>query len=282
MTSYETAFTPVPKRIVPWNVIWHLVLSGRFFQLGIIPLFAGIALVYCYKPVIAEQVALSGPVASTAGRVTLSEDTGQTHNSDPIYVNFYTYTTPDAVTRKGVSYGMHVDPTSLQPVTVLYSVARPDLSHIVGMKPTLGSIHLSELSVVPLVVGVVMVLIGFYESYKLYYLLRQGKEGAGPLADKVQTNKSVNQHPVYQYFYNFTTPKGQVKKLTVSTFEWLSDSQSVLYTDKWNEFCQLTVGLPGKLIIANGQITSHSNLSQTFIIPTIAIALSIAIVAVLK
>jgi hypothetical protein len=280
MVGHDAVYPAVIKRQIPWDVFCHLAFSGRLLQLGIIPLLAGIALLYCAFPTIVTTAALKGKLLSAPGIVSLSQDTKETNKENqPIYENHYGFTSADGQSHRGISYGNYVDTAKLPDVTVRYSKIDPQLSVIQGMRGTKSSLLLAELSVVPLVIGLVLVVSGLFENWNVFNVLRQGSMGTAVLSDKQESKKTVNQHPVYLYVYDFTTPSGKVRRLSLNTFEWLSESQPVLYSNNAKEFAALIVAMPGKLSLASGKITSHTSLFQTMMMPLIGLFCAAGIVA---
>ena len=283
MPGQDAVYPAAVKRKIPWDVFCHLAFSGRLLQLGIIPLLCGIALLYCSLPTIVTTAALKGHLLSAPGTVYLSQDTNETNkHALPIYEDHYSFQTPDGKKYTGISYGSFIDTTSGTPVTIRYSPLNPALSVIQGMRGTRQSLFVAETSIIPLLIGLVLTISGLFENWNVYNVLRQGSLGSAVLADKQETKKQVNQHPVYHYVYDFTTPSGKIRRMTLNTFEWLSESQPVLYSNNASEFVALIVGMPGSLTLTNGQITSHSTLFQTMVVPLIAVVCALGIVVSLR
>jgi hypothetical protein len=282
MLGHEAVYLAAHPRKISLVLIGHLIVAQRNFQYGFVPFVLGAALLCHAFPVIKTAVDLRGPTASADGVLTSSRDTGRTSGLNAIYENRYFYVASDGTRHSGVSYGRPVAASAAANLPVIYSTDSESISVISGMSATTTPPWFASSLLLPFGAGLVMLAIALLSAFRNFRIVRFGQLGTARLIAKEESKKTVNQHPVYDYVYEFSAHGEKTAVLKVSTFEWLDDNQSVLYFIAHPSQCVLICAIPGKAAVTDAAATARDPLFPSLLIPMTATVIALAIAVALQ
>jgi hypothetical protein len=148
-----------------------------------------------------------GPHPTAQGVVLAVVDTGASEDEVRVQANHYEYSVAGR-SFHGISYttGSAAGPGAS--VTVEYDPAQPERSRIAGMRRSLFGPAAALAILFPLI-GLVLVILAGRIGAKRNRLLRDGLLATGTLTKKSATSMKVNQQPVFELTFAFTTRDGR-------------------------------------------------------------------------
>lgn len=197
-----------PPRRVSIALVLQTLFGGTLQQMGW--LFAGFGMVFVWAFVGQAEIAWSlraGDVGQAQAQVLGMVETGASINDRRVYGTRYRYSVAGS-DFEGLSYATGHHLREGQTATVEFSLARPQMSRIEGMRSALfGPLVLFVLIFPGL--GLAFVLGALPGRLRELQLLRHGLPGHGKLVDKSPTNMSINKQPVYRLRFEFKTQDGR-------------------------------------------------------------------------
>ncbi|HEU4522740.1 MAG TPA: DUF3592 domain-containing protein [Thermoanaerobaculia bacterium] len=160
-------------------------------------------------------VTLRGELERVAGRVTRVEETSASENETRVIANHYEYSVAGRPFQ-GVAYATGQRLSVGETVDVEYKPADPKLSRVPGMRRAMFSPFVLFVAIFPLI-GFGMVAGGMAMGGKRNHLLRNGLIAHGTLKEKLPTNITVNNMPVWKLVFEFSARDGRRHEATAKT-----------------------------------------------------------------
>lgn len=237
--------SPITRKIP--LVVQIKLFFNNWIIAGLICLLISIIILFILDDTLYEAIYFDESVRTANGSVVSSWVTDATINDVDVCATEYTFKNDGGVEYEGISYGS----TGLgkhTKVRVEYVYENPWISRIEGMK--MGHFGESALwiLIIPFVISLVLLLIGFRKIYIARKLLISGKLCKGKLESKEATNTAVNEKTVYKLTFKFDTDQGPTK-LVVKTHNvenLLDEEEEFIFYDPSNpDRAYLADTLPG-------------------------------------
>lgn len=253
-----------PPRSVPLLVRAKVLLGGFHTQFGCA--FVGFGMVFVWTFTLNADLTswyhLRGRLETAQGTVLRSQKTSLSEDDTPIYANHYSFTGPDEVEYKGVSYATGRELNEGRKVRVEYRPGKPLMSRIKGMRRSpIGLFGLGPV-IFPLA-GLSFMIVGLRRGIRGNRLLKIGRQATGRLKSKVRTGEKINDRNVYKLTFEFTTTDGTSHEAIGKTHmpAKLEDeaAEPLLYDPRRPSYAAMLDALPGSpRIDENGKIRAGS------------------------
>lgn len=172
------------------------------------------------------------PYGTVDGKVTSVEGTGASVNKRQVMANHYEYSVAgDFFT--GVSYSTGESASPGQSVEIEYDDGNPSRSRIAGMRRAMFGPGLILVSLFPFI-GLVILVPATLAGIDRNRLLREGLVATGTLKSKSRTNVTINNRPLYELTFEFTTRDGrrhEAKARSTATERLEDEAQEPLLYD---------------------------------------------------
>lgn len=250
MSRYQLAG---PPRKVSLLLRLQMLFGGFLNQFGW--LFFGIGLIFmvvfgAFSDYASLYFAVS-PTRLAEGQVTRVEATSTSVNEERVYANHFTFRVEqDETTYEGVSYTTGYRLSEGTEVEVQYVAANPAFARIVGTRSGhFGLWLLACMGIFPFV-GFAFIVTGFIQGVKNISLLKRGHVVTGQLVSKTATNTTINEQPVYELSFDFTTRDGILFTAKARSHQphYLEDDpeEQILYDPRNPERAVLVDNMPGQ------------------------------------
>ncbi len=204
---------PPPPRSVPLSLLLANALGSKIAWLVLA--FSSIFFWFFVMRADLAFIAFRAPYETTQGRVIESRKTGATENRAAVYQVRYEYETGGKVF-EGKSYAVGDAPEARETVTVEYLPKAPQSSRIAGMRRDLWSPWMLIVALFP--AGTLLVLYySIRKGLRRGQLLRDGFLTAATFVSQRGTNMRVNNQPVFELTFAFTTIDGRECTITTRT-----------------------------------------------------------------
>jgi hypothetical protein len=160
-------------------------------------------------------ITFRGELDKAAGRITRVEETSASENDVRVVANHYEYSVAGKPFQ-GIAYATGQSLPVGQTVDVEFTPADPAHSRIPGMRRAMFGPAILFVAIFP-VIGLGIVIGVFLWGRKRNSLLENGLFALGTLKDKQPTNVRVNNRPVWELTFDFTTRDGRRHEATART-----------------------------------------------------------------
>jgi hypothetical protein len=212
-----------------------------------------------------------------AGRVTGIRATNATINDRPVMEITYEYTLDNGDRWRDRSYvtGAELALGEGSNVAVEFDPAQPDRSRIQGTRRAPFGPFVLFVVIFP-VIGVVIVLAGLPRGVRQVQLLRSGRPARGRILDVRATNVTINDQPVMELTFEFTTEDGARVRAVDRTLRPQvvedDEEEELLYDPQRPHRATLLDHLPGSpRVDAKGRL--HARLAPSAVLPALALPL---------
>lgn len=200
-----------PPRAVPPAVAIRVLFSGAILQAGW--LIVGFGMVFAWLFVGNAEIAWlprAGTLGEVDAQVVESFDTGASTNNQTVYGARYAFELGGR-RFEGTSYASGRQMSVGDAVRVEYSVADPELSRIRDMRSAIFGPAVLMVLLFP-GIGVALIAFSLHGRLRALRLLRTGDVAFGRLVEKLPTQVTVNNQPVFELRFEFRTRDGRTGK----------------------------------------------------------------------
>lgn len=261
-----------PPRDVPLLLSLQITFGGALNQAGWF--FFGFGMIFFWvffmNCELITWFTFSGAKATTQGVVTGCSKTNFSENHTHVHAIEYWYPAPDGTKQQsgpltlpasadeiakgycGCSFARGTTMARGTPVTVEYLVSNPARSRVQGLRCKMVGAWVAFVAIFPLV-GLCMLLPGYYLGRKARRLLERGNVGNATLKSKEGTGTIIGNRPVCKFIFEFQANGGQAHDVVTKTHitEDLEDEpqEKVLYDPLNADHAVLLDALPGSFIV---------------------------------
>jgi len=175
-----------------------LALIGLVFTvIGLILTFSILSFIdLSINPIPNDSPIIEGELIST-------NPTNTTINERIVYEYNYIFNSPNGKTYSGVSYLNQEQSFTNNKVQVKYNSSKPENSCIVGMDTSSFPIWMLLFVIIFPIIGILLLYFGVKKGMKNIRILQFGKIALGTYNRRETTNASVNNRPVYKFYFDF-------------------------------------------------------------------------------
>jgi len=245
------------NRFVPLSVKIKCLCGSAFLQVGCVLLaFCSLFIFLLFPQVnLGEPFYFSGAVKEATGTVVgeketnASEGGGKHSRGRPITGYQYTFTEGDQ-TYQGTSYSSTERPTIGSQVRVEFPPGDPAHSRIRGFRMGVFPFWTPLIISIFPVIGLLLSFFGLKRGLRNLSLFRNGILTKAKFVRKQGTNVTVNNRPVMEYFFQFTTRDGRKQEFSTKTSigdAIMDDAEEpILYDPQRPERAVTLDNLPGR------------------------------------
>ncbi|MGB0221526.1 MAG: DUF3592 domain-containing protein [Sinimarinibacterium flocculans] len=211
-------FLARPPRPLSVALVLQTLFGGVLQQMGW--LFFGFGMIFVWVFAAQAEIAWSlraGALGETQARVLGTVDTRASINDTPVYGTRYRFSVGGR-DFEAVSYATGRRLGTGQTATVEYSLARPQMSRIRGMRSTMFGPMVLFVLVFP-AIGLAFVLGAVPGRLRELHLLRHGLPAHGRLIEKSPTNTRINDRTVYRLRFEYRTRDGRTGQAQARSHE---------------------------------------------------------------
>ena len=261
-----------PPRRVPRRLLIHLLVGGKLGAFGWFVAAFGMAVSCAFVPNIAwPRGTYDARADATIVSVTRA---GAEEGDHEVYRVDYVFTDTRAAAHAGTSYTTDPGTSSTRPVE--YDADEPSSSRLVGARTNMFPMWTALVLVFP-IIGIYMALHRLRRGRREVHLLRHGIETRGRLVEKHDTEITVDDVPMVELTFEYTTQHGATARATVDTLtpEVLEDdaTEAMLYDPSDVHVATTLDQLPGRPIVRAGEIVASPGFSMYLLLAPIATAM---------
>jgi hypothetical protein len=163
----------------------------------------------------------------------------------------YNYKSPDGIEHTGKSFSEKYFFRPGDTVNIQYNSSLPSISRIKGTRTSEIGGGWVFISVPFLLIGLGFLFFSVRKVFRDIFLLRYGKVAMGKMLTKEPTSMSINNQPVYRFYFQFVADDGKTYTATCNTHlpYWIEDEEEekLIYDPRDPENALLVDSLPRPL-----------------------------------
>ena len=238
------------SRNVPLFLPIKLLFGRTISIVGMV--FSGIALVFILSfGAFVEPNPFNESSPSGTGVITNIVRTNTSINDQAVLEFYYIFQTNTGVEKQGVSYSQDHYLNVGDTIKVIYEPDEPYRSVIVGMRRGVIEPWIILVFLPFLLIGLILLVIAIRKANKDVKLLKFGRKALGKLITKEATNITINNKPVYNFYFQFMAEGGKTYTAVCKTHlpYWIEDEveEKLVYDPSDPENALLIDSLPKAL-----------------------------------